>query len=45
MAITPQTNLKLLKVPIEIDLKNQLTFTSLENPRRIPSEFSVICIG
>lgn len=31
MAITPQTNLKLLKVPIEIDLKNQLTFTSLEN--------------
>ena len=28
-AITPSTNLKLLKVPIEIDEKNQLTFTNL----------------
>lgn len=28
-AITPSTNLKLLKVPIEIDEKNQLTFSNL----------------
>ena len=30
-AITPNTNLRLLKVPIEIDEKNQITFTSLQN--------------
>ena len=30
-AITPSTNLKLLKVPIEIDEKNQITFGNLEN--------------
>ena len=29
MAITPQTNLKLLKVPINIDNKNQLTFPNI----------------
>lgn len=29
-AMTPNTNLKLLKVPIEIDEKNQITFSSLE---------------
>lgn len=28
MAITPQTNIKLLKVPIEISNKNQLTFSN-----------------
>ena len=28
MAVTPNTNIKLLKVPIEIDNKNQLTFTN-----------------
>lgn len=28
MAITPQTNIRLLKVPLEISNKNQLTFTS-----------------
>lgn len=30
-AVTPNTNLRLLKVPIELDNKNQLTFTSLQN--------------
>lgn len=30
MAITPQTELKLLKVPILIDNKNQITFASKE---------------
>lgn len=28
MAISPNTTLKLLKVPIELDNKNQLNFTS-----------------
>ena len=28
MAVTPQTNIKLLKVPIELDNKNQLTFSN-----------------
>ena len=28
MAITPQTNIKLLKVPIDLDNKNQLTFSN-----------------
>ncbi len=28
MAVTPQTNVKLLKVPIELDNKNQLTFSN-----------------
>ena len=28
MAITPQTNIKLLKVPLEISNKNQLTFAN-----------------
>lgn len=28
MAITPQTNIKLLKVPLEISNKNQLTFSN-----------------
>ena len=28
MAVTPNTEIKLLKVPIEIDNKNQLTFTN-----------------
>lgn len=31
MAITPQTNLFLIKVPIEIDNKNQITFTNKQN--------------
>ena len=31
MAVTPQTNIKLLKVPIELDNKNQLTFLSQNN--------------
>ena len=30
MVITPQTDIRLLKVPLEIDNKNQLTFASLE---------------
>ena len=28
MAVTPHTNIKLLKVPIELDNKNQLTFSN-----------------
>lgn len=28
MAVTPNTNVKLLKVPLELDNKNQLTFSS-----------------
>lgn len=28
MAVTPQTIIKLLKVPIELDNKNQLTFSN-----------------
>lgn len=31
MAITPDTNIKILKVPIEISNKNQLTFASKED--------------
>lgn len=31
MAITPQTNLRLLKVPFQIDYKNQLTFSNKNN--------------
>lgn len=31
MAITPQTNVRLLKVPIELDNKNQLMFNSIES--------------
>lgn len=31
MAVTPSTNLYLLKVPLEIDNKNQLTFTNKES--------------
>ena len=30
MAITPDTNIKLLKVPLELSNKNQLTFSSKE---------------
>ncbi len=30
MAVTPDTQIRILKVPIEIDYKNQLTFTSKE---------------
>lgn len=30
MAVTPQTEIRLLNVPFEIDNKNQLTFSSLE---------------
>ena len=30
MAITPQTNIKLLKVPLEISNKNQLTFANAQ---------------
>lgn len=30
MAITPQTNIKLLKVPLEINNKNQITFSNAE---------------
>lgn len=33
MAITPQTRLRLLKVPIEIDNKNQLTFENEQKQR------------
>ena len=31
MAVTPQTNIKLLKVPITLDNKNQLTFSNTTN--------------
>ena len=33
MAVTPQTNIRLLKTPFEIDNKNQLTFAS-ENAQK-----------
>lgn len=31
MAITPQTNIRLIKTPFEIDNKNQLTFSSVSD--------------
>lgn len=31
MAITPNTNIKLLKNPLELDNKNQLTFANKES--------------
>lgn len=31
MAISPQTNIRLLKVPFELDNKNQLTFSNVSN--------------
>lgn len=34
MAITPQTSLRLLKVPLEIDNKNQLTFANEQTQRQ-----------
>lgn len=30
MALTPNTNIRILKLPLEIDNKNQLTFSSLQ---------------
>lgn len=33
MAITPQSNLRLLKVPFQLDYKNQLTFSNINNQK------------